>query len=135
MPKGLSKQITWLKTNSRFKDMKIKSTTNFKAGDIGIFLNKKNNGHIWIYVGDGIIAEANDNNKYFEHLIKRKYNNINTKYFACFRMIVPIRTYMKRGDMGSEIIKLQKFLLWAGYNCGMTDGDFGARTEAAVKIF
>ena len=135
MPRGLSKQIVWLKDNARFKDMKIKSTNNFKSGDIGIYLNKKGKGHIWIYVGDGIIAEANDDNKYFEHLIKRKYNNLNTKYFACFRMVVPIRNYIERGDTGSEILKLQKFLNWAGYNCGVADGDFGAKTEAAVKAF
>ena len=135
IPRGLEEQIPWLKQNTRFKDMKIASTNNWKPGDVGVYLNKKSGGHIWIYVGDGIIAEANHTGKYFEHLIKRKYTNSGFKYFACFRMTVPIRRYMERGDTGSEVLKLQKFLNWAGYDCGVADGDFGAKTESAVKAF
>lgn len=135
MPRGLSEQISFMKKNSRYKDMKITSTSNFKPGDVGIYLGKKGGAHIWIYVGNGIIAEANHTAKYFEHLVSRKYTSSNMKYFACFRMIVPIRTYMQRGDVGSEIIKLQAFLNWSGYNCGVVDGDYGAKTEAAIKAF
>ena len=39
------------------------------------------------------------------------------------------------GDIGSEVTKLQKFLKWAGYDCGIADGDFGGKTETAVKNF
>ena len=135
MPRGLNEQIPFMKKNSRYKNMKITSTDKFKAGDVGIYQGKKSGAHIWIYVGDGVIAEANHTAKYFEHLVARKYTSSNMKYFACFRMVVPIRTYMQRGDMGSEIAKLQKFLNWAGYSCGTVDGDYGAKTEAAVSTF
>lgn len=135
MPRGLSEQIPFMKKNSRYKDMKITSTSNFKPGDVGIYLGKKSGAHIWIYVGNGVIAEANHTAKYFEHLVSRKYTSSNMKYFACFRMVTPIRKYMQRGDVGSEIIKLQNFLNWAGYNCGTIDGDYGAKTEAAVQAF
>lgn len=135
IPRGLEEQIPFMKGNSRYKDMKITSTANFKAGDVGIYLGKKSGAHIWICVGNGIIAEANHTSKYFEHLIARKYTSSNMKYFACFRMVVPIRTYMQRGDVGSEIVKLQKFLNWAGYNCGVVDGDYGAKTENGVIAF
>lgn len=135
IPRGLSEQVPFLKKSGRFKDMKVSSTKNFKPGDVGIYLNKKSGGHIWINIDDNTIAESNHTAKYFLHLIARKYTNSGKKYFACFRMVVPIRKFMQRGDTGSEIIKLQKFLTWAGYNCGLIDGDFGARTEAALKLF
>lgn len=135
IPRGLQEQIPFMKGNSRYKDMKIASAANFKAGDVGIYLNKKSGGHIWIYVGDGVIAEANHTTKYFEHLIARKYTSSNKKYFACFRMVVPIRTYIQRGDTGSEIVKLQKFLNWAGYDCGAVDGSCGAKTENSIMAF
>ena len=134
MPRGLSEQIPYMKKNDKFKDMKISSTANFKPGDIGIY-QASSDAHIWICVGNGVIAEANHTAKYFEHLISRKYTSSKKKYFACFRMIKPIRTYMKRGDAGSEVIKLQNFLNWAGFSCGTADGDFGPKTESGVLAF
>lgn len=42
---------------------------------------------------------------------------------------------MSKGDVGSEVTKLQKFLNWAGFDCGSADGDFGEKTLGAVKSF
>ncbi|UAB85449.1 TIGR02594 family protein [Zunongwangia sp. SCSIO 43204] len=42
---------------------------------------------------------------------------------------------LKRRDKGNEVIKLQKLLNFLGYNCGDVDGDFGPKTENALKLF
>lgn len=45
------------------------------------------------------------------------------------------RNYLKKGDNGTNVVHLQKFLNWYG-NYGLTvDGDFGAKTDKAVKDF
>lgn len=45
------------------------------------------------------------------------------------------RKYLKKGDKGKEVTKWQKFLNWAGFNCGTADGKFGDKTEGATKSF
>ena len=40
---------------------------------------------------------------------------------------------LRKGDKGDAVKALQEKLNAAGYNCGMADGDFGGKTEAAVK--
>lgn len=42
---------------------------------------------------------------------------------------------LKNGSTGSAVKKLQILLNGLGYSCGTVDGDFGARTLAAVKAF
>ena len=44
----------------------------------------------------------------------------------------PQPTY-RRGDKGDGVRGLQEALNAAGFNCGKADGDFGKKTEAAVK--
>ncbi len=55
-----------------------------------------------------------------------------------FRRIKELKTRMslsvlKRGDKGPKVSDLQDTLKMAGYNCGTSDGFFGAMTENAVK--
>lgn len=49
----------------------------------------------------------------------------------------PSRSYLQRGDSGSEVKAMQKMLIACGYSCGGTgaDGAFGAKTLAALKAF
>lgn len=42
---------------------------------------------------------------------------------------------LERSSKGVEVFKLQKFLNLTGYNCGDPDGDFGPKTETALKVF
>lgn len=42
---------------------------------------------------------------------------------------------LRRGSRGSEVTKLQTSLNALGYDCGIADGIFGAKTEAAVRAF
>ena len=45
---------------------------------------------------------------------------------------VPSKT-LKKGDQGNAVKQLQDALKIAGFNCGTSDGDFGSKTEVAVK--
>lgn len=42
---------------------------------------------------------------------------------------------IKFGEYSNRVALMQKFLNWAGFNCGATDGIFGENTLAAVKAF
>jgi hypothetical protein len=42
--------------------------------------------------------------------------------------------YLKKGDEGIQVRRLQLFLNWYGYKLDI-DGDFGTKTEKAVKKF
>jgi len=56
--------------------------------------------------------------------------------------VVPVRTLitvngclLKKGSCGQGVITLQAALNARGYSCGTVDGDFGSKTEAAVKKY
>ena len=36
---------------------------------------------------------------------------------------------------GDDVLLLQQRLTFLGYNCGTPDGDFGSKTDAAVRLF
>ena len=40
---------------------------------------------------------------------------------------------LRKGDLGRDVYLLQCGLLDMGIDCGLPDGDFGEKTEAAVK--
>lgn len=40
---------------------------------------------------------------------------------------------LKKGDKGDAVKLLQNALKAAGFNCGTSDGDFGSKTESALK--
>ena len=42
---------------------------------------------------------------------------------------------LKKGGKGSDVYVLQTRLNYLGYACYKVDGDFGARTDTAVKAF
>ena len=42
---------------------------------------------------------------------------------------------LKNGSSGAAVEALQMLLNCNGYSCGRVDGDFGAKTESAVKKF
>ncbi|MBL7847737.1 MAG: peptidoglycan-binding protein [Cyclobacteriaceae bacterium] len=48
--------------------------------------------------------------------------------------IAPVPSTLRRGDVGSEVTRIQKMLYDFGYDM-VVDGDFGPGTEAAVKKF
>jgi len=42
---------------------------------------------------------------------------------------------LRKGSKGEQVKTLQRLLNAIGYNCGTVDGDFGAKTETALKKF
>ncbi len=45
------------------------------------------------------------------------------------------RNYLMKGDKGEDVKILQENLNYMGYSCGNVDGDFGAKTDAALRKF
>lgn len=45
------------------------------------------------------------------------------------------RSYLMKGDKGDEVKILQENLNYLGYNCGNADGDFGSKTDTALRKF
>ncbi len=45
------------------------------------------------------------------------------------------RNYLMKGDKGEDVKILQENLNYMGYSCGNVDGNFGAKTDAALRKF
>jgi len=56
---------------------------------------------------------------------------------AAVTVIAPMATHttIKKGSTGADVTTLQTRLNALGYNCGIVDGDFGAKTDAATRAF
>lgn len=133
IPRGLSEQIPHIQRSNRWKKTGLTKSTQMQPGDVGIYKDKKGNGHIWIGVGNKLIAEANHTYKYFEHIATVNHTSSNKKTWGIYRACC--QSAIENGDKGSEVRKLQSFLNWAGFNCGTVDGENGPKTVAAVKAF
>lgn len=133
IPRGLQEQIPHLQRSNRWKKTSLTKTSQMLPGDVGIYIGKTKGAHIWIGVGNKLIAEANHTAKYFEHIDTDNYTNANKKTWGIYRACCP--SVIENGDKGTEVKKLQAFLNWAGYNCGSADGEVGPKTVAAIKAF
>lgn len=62
---------------------------------------------------------------------------VTTKTYTGTFPTLPARGWFQKGDKGTQVKYLQKFLIWAGFSCGKSgaDGDYGAKTKAAVTSF
>ena len=129
VPRGLQEQIPHFKKSSLWKNTGLSKCS--AAGDVAMHSGK--GSHIWIGLGDGNLAEANHTWKYFEHITKDSRSVKGKQNGAVYRCTKA--SPIKKGDRGTEVIKLQKFLNWAGFNCGSADGEFGDATHKAVKAF
>lgn len=49
--------------------------------------------------------------------------------------IATSKSYLAKGDSGDDVKTLQTMLNACGYNCGAVDGDFGSKTDKAVREF
>ena len=132
IPRGLQEQIPHLKKSMRFKKTSLTKTSQMAAGDVGVYIGKSKGAHIWIGIGNKQIVEANHTAKYFLHVDTDNYTNSNKKTWGIYR--ANIASPIKKGDKGTEVTKLQKFLIWFGLPI-KADGDFGTLTESAVETF
>lgn len=133
IPRGLEEQIPYLKKSNRFKKTDLTKTSQMKAGDVGVYIHKKKGAHIWIGIGNKQIVEANHTAKYFLHVDTDNYTNSNKKVWGIYRACVP--TAIEKGHKGTEVVKLQKFLNWAGFGALQADGEVGEKTVTAIKAF
>ena len=132
IPRGLDEQIPHLKKSSLWKNTGLTKTAQMKPGDVGVYIGKSKGAHIWIKV-DGYTAEASHTNKYFMRLTKSQPTNSGKKTWGIYRATKA--SPISKGDRGTEVIKLQNFLNWAGFNCGKVDGIFGDSVLKALKAF
>ena len=142
VPKDLKNQLTdmpkmkSLKSNGRYK------AADFKAGDVVQRGRKDKSGHTFVICqlvnGQKYIANA-----HYKHLggcyavmdSKAKTQTPKKwKYYKCYTVLGSVRDYYQKGDYGTDVLRIQKFLNWYGLKCS-TDGDFGANTETQVKAF
>lgn len=132
-PRGLAAQIK--KTPKHMSQV-----TDIKAGDM-MYYTYDGGGHTRMVVDIGgklYNCEANYKNKggQYGHIgttATAKPKNA-TKMLKIFRVTSAFRTYLEKGDVGSEVTKWQKFLEWYGYDCA-ADGIFGEKTESFTKSF
>lgn len=98
-------------------------------GHVGVFLGYSKDGSR-VYVlggnqGDSVSISAYGKDQILGFRRLRATNNSNS-------VVVP-QVKLKKGDKGLHVSHLQDALKAAGFNPGTTDGDFGPRTEKAVK--
>lgn len=95
-------------------------------GHVAIFLGFNNQGNKVICLGgnqsNAVTISEYDANKVitFRKLEKSQ----------AYKIPTPV---LKKGSKGQEVIKLQLILNHLDYNCGDADGDFGNKTESALK--
>ena len=56
-----------------------------------------------------------------------------TNVFTTPTTITTSKSYLAKGDSGKDVETLQTMLNACGYNCGTVDGDFGSKTDKAVR--
>ena len=130
-PRGLESQIK--KTPKHMSEV-----TDIKAGDM-MYYTYNGGGHTRMIVDIGgklYNCEANykNNGGQYGHigtLATAKPKNA-SKMLKIFRVTSAFRTYLEKGDTGSEVTKWQKFLKWYGYDCA-ADGEFGKRLKASQR--
>ena len=107
-------------------------------------------GHVGIYIGNGQVVECTpawSNNVQITKLSQRKwlkhgklkyidYSELNIKnnYTGTFPSL-GLKGYLKQGDKGTQVKRLQEFLNWCIDADLDVDGDFGTKTLAAVKKY
>lgn len=71
---------------------------------------------------------------YTEERLKKDKNEepLNEKVGTAFMVT---HNLLKKGSKGAQVKAIQILLNGYGYNCGTADGEFGAKTEAALKKF
>ena len=134
--KEMPKMTSQLKSNGHCK------ASEFKLGDVVQRGRKDYSGHTWI------VCELVNGKKYIANSHYKKLKGCYAvmdakpativpskwKYYKCYTVQGAVRTHYEKGDYGYDVLYVQRFLNWYGIKC-TADGDFGDKTEAAVKTF
>lgn len=92
----------------------------------------------WLHgAGYSSPREKGQRNWSFEEFKKKIWQGYNGKTVSASSSVsstsTSTKSYLSKGDSGDEVKKLQTMLNACGYNCGTVDGDFGSKTDAAVR--
>lgn len=116
---------------------------NPEPGDVVIFWRESPNsykGHVGVFMGYSqdhsriYTLGGNQNNQVGE-------TAYSTSQLLGFRRLRPVKKkalstkVLRRGDTGVEVVDLQDALKLCGFQPGTSDGDFGPKTEAALRLF
>ena len=142
VPKDLKNQLTEMPKNKSLKSNGHYKAADFKAGDVVQRGRKDKSGHTFVICqlvnGQKYIANA-----HYKHLggcYAVMDSKVKTqtpkkwKYYKCYTVLGSVRDYYQKGDYGTDVLRIQKFLNWYGLKCS-ADGDFGAKTETQIKAF
>jgi len=133
----------FIKTNDlvviRGKNGKNIPQSQWKAGDIMCQFKGNKYTHTYYYRGNGKITDSTGSGgktAVDRQIATRNYTNYTARII--FRYTgngTQYRNYIKHGDTGSQVKKLQRFLNWAVSAGLVVDGEFGDKTRVAVKAF
>lgn len=141
-PKDLKNQLKDFPSYKSLKSNGHHKAADFRLGDVVQRGRKDYSGHTWI-VCELVNGHRYVANAHYKHLkgcyavMDAKPKTIDPKdwkYYKCYTVQGAIRTYYKKGDYGYDVLYAQKFLTWYGIQC-TADGDFGAKTEEAVRKY
>lgn len=118
-------------------------STDFTSLSVGEFLWMK--GHCGIYIGDGLVIESTpkwNNGVQITAIGKRTWTKHGKLPYVGYeaeewRTVTIEMQILKKGANGYQVKTLQRLLISLGYNLGNygADGDFGSRTDAAVRAY
>lgn len=135
-PAGLWKQLKYMQEHG----WKQVSKSDVQKGDIGFYIKDtddgEDHGHIFICYPKGMVKAASHNSWYpiTSKSLSSALSMKGKKKIYIFRPPDAIRNYLKKGDDGDEIKKLQAYLNWYDPNNKLkVDGIFGNATEKAVE--
>lgn len=141
----LAKKYTGIKDITIIRNKNNIPKSQWKAGDICLKFSGNTFEHVFYYPGGTTVIDStsiyNDQSKWTKDVIanqikERSYKNYTAKVIIRYNGNgTKYRNYIKMGDSGSEVKKLQQFLNWAINSKLVVDGDFGAKTDTAVRAF
>jgi len=141
----LAKKYTGIKDITIIRNKNNIPKSQWKAGDICLKFSGNTFEHVFYYPGGTTVIDStriyNDQSKWTKDVIanqikERSYKNYTAKVIIRYNGNgKSYRNYMKMGDKGEEVKKLQQFLNWAMNSKLVVDGDFGAKTDTAVRAF
>ena len=142
MPRGRDELRTY-KPSKNFERVVYHNRTPYsvsKPGDMLVYDKNEggSKGHVLIR-GEGCLYEAQYQKTYFHRNGSLSKIKKSMPRVVVFRPKTTKKTvtrkYLMKGDKGEEVKKLQVFLNWYGNYGLIEDGDFGNKTEEAVKAY
>lgn len=116
------------------------SKSKAKAGDIALLFDGNTYKHTYFIMSDSKVADSTGSGSKANNI--RADRDFNGRYVSGMKVLIrytgtgtTYRNYIKMGDSGDEVKKLQSFLNWAMNSGLVVDGSFGEKTDTAVRAF